>query len=91
MIKLLFIAMMLITLCFSLNVNKNQKPDDDPQVQKQFDEFREKYNKTYSGREYGQRKAAFAQTLKDIKAQQRKSPKTQFGITKFADWLPSEK
>lgn len=62
----IFAVAILLWTVSAIKLNHEGKPsssDDD-----QFEEFKRKYNRQYSGKEYGERKAAFARTLREIKA-----------------------
>jgi len=55
-----------------------------------FQEFISKYNKSYSAAEHDRRYLVFQKNLKRIDQLNKQRPKTQFGITKFADLSPEE-
>jgi cathepsin F len=56
----------------------------------QFQEFLSTYGKTYSGREYFTRLEIFKNNLKVAAELQARSPKAEFGVTKFSDLTADE-
>ena len=66
MVRIFVFAILLWTASAAIQLNQEGQPSSSADAQ--FEEFQIKYNRQYSGQEYGERKAAFAQTLREIKA-----------------------
>jgi C1A family cysteine protease len=88
--KVVVLLLAVVALCSAVRMNNKFTPPTEKQLQDQFVNFVQKYNKQYDSEEFGKRYSIFKDNVKRISELNTQQTTATFGINKFADLTPAE-